>query len=139
MPTPKPKKYHQQKLAKAHTMYRSHENTIHHTFSVRLLIAIVVFLDFHSMPQMAPGGTTWGVYYKVRPKALTAITLTCSINCNISAGVTISVDDHKSRKKLVVEQMFRQGLTEEALKKLRKERSLTAEDLASRNTKKAKK
>lgn len=118
--------YHQDKLAKSHTFYKPHETNTHHAFSVRLLIAIVVLLDCHSLFQMALGGTTWGIYWKVRPKALTAVILSCSITCNISAGITISVGDKRSRKKIIVEQMFRQGVTEDALHELRKERGLVA-------------
>ncbi|KAF2816697.1 uncharacterized protein BDZ99DRAFT_434170 [Mytilinidion resinicola] len=118
--------YHQGKFAKSHTFYKPHETFTHRAFSLRLLITIVVLLDCHSCFQMALGGTTWGIYYKDRPKALTAVILTCSICCNISAGITITVGDRRSRKKMVVEQMFRQGLTEEALKKLRKEKGLKA-------------
>ncbi|KAF2013574.1 hypothetical protein BU24DRAFT_394460 [Aaosphaeria arxii CBS 175.79] len=129
--------HHQQKLANSHTFYKPHETNTHYAFSVRLLIAIVVLLDCHSLFQMALGGTTWGIYYKNRPKALTAVILSCSISCNISAGITISVGDKRSRKKLVVEQMFRQGLTEEALEKLRKERGLKAKGISA--TKKGKK
>lgn len=127
--------YHQSKLAKSHTFYKPHETTTHHAFSVRLLIAIVVLLDCHSLFQMALGGTTWGIYYKDRPKALTAVILTCSISCNISAGITITVGDRRSRKKLVVEQMFRQGLTEEALNILRKEKGLVASGIGRLKTK----
>lgn len=118
--------HHQAKFASSHTFYKPHETVTHNAFSLKLLIAIVVLLDCHSLFQMALGGTTWGIYYKHRPKALTAVILSCSISCNISAGITISVGDRRSRKKLVVEQMFRQGLTEEALVKLSKERGLTA-------------
>lgn len=130
--------HHQNKLADSHTFYKPHETTTHNAFSVRLLIAIVVLLDCHSLFQMALGGTTWGIYYKVRPKALTAVILTCSISCNISAGITITVGDKRSRKKLVVEQMFRQGLTEEALHSLRKERGLVADGIKRKASKKAK-
>ncbi|CAI6287327.1 unnamed protein product [Periconia digitata] len=130
--------YHQNKLADSHTFYKPHETYTHNAFSVRLLIAIVVLLDCHSLFQMALGGTTWGIYYKVRPKALTAVILSCSISCNISAGLTISVGDRKSRKKLIIEQMFRQGLTEEALKTLRKEKGLVASGLGRKASKKHK-
>jgi hypothetical protein len=118
--------HHQAKFAKSHPFYKPHETSTHRAFSLRLLIAIVVLLDCHSLFQMALGGTTWGIYYKVRPKALTAVILTCSISCNISAGLTITVGDKRSRKKLVVEQMFRQNVTEDALEDLRKERGLRA-------------
>lgn len=132
--------YHQNKLAKSHTFYKPHETNTHYAFSVRLLIAIVVLLDCHSLFQMALGGTTWGIYYKVRPKALTAVILSFSISCNISAGITISVGDRKSRKRLVVEQMFRQDVTEDALKTLRKEKGLIARGVGKNktNTKKSK-
>ncbi|ORY15042.1 hypothetical protein BCR34DRAFT_644309 [Clohesyomyces aquaticus] len=128
--------HHQAKLAKSHTFYKPHETKTHSAFSLRLLIAIVALLDCHSLFQMALGGTTWGIYYKVRPKALTAVILSCSITCNISAGITISVGDKKSRKKLVVEQMFRQEVTEEALTTLREERGLVAMGVESAEEKK---
>jgi hypothetical protein len=128
--------YHQNKLAASHTFYKPHETTTHSAFPIRLLIAIVVLLDCHSLFQMALGGTTWGIYYKVRPKVLTAVILTCSISCNISAGITITVGDRKSRKKLVVEQMFRQEVTQEALKDLKKEKGLVASGLARKASKK---
>lgn len=128
--------YHQGKLAKSHTFYRPHETYTHHAFSIRLLITIVVLLDCHSMFQIALGGTTWGIYYKVRPKALTAVILACSLTCNIISGIIIGIGDKRSRKTLVVEQMMRQGLTEEALKKLRKERGLKARGLPTKKDKK---
>lgn len=128
--------YHQGKLAKSHTFYRPHETYTHHAFSIRLLITIIVLLDCHSMFQIALGGTTWGIYYKVRPKALTAVILACSLTCNIVSGIIIGIGDKRSRKTLVVEQMMRQGLTEEALKKLRKERGLKARGLPTKEKKK---
>lgn len=128
--------YHQGKLAKSHTFYRPHETYTHHAFSIRLLITIVVLLDCHSMFQIALGGTTWGIYYKVRPKALTAVILACSLSCNIASGIIIGIGDKRSRKTLVVEQMMRQGLTEEALKKLRKERGLKARGMPAKGTEK---
>jgi hypothetical protein len=126
--------HHQEKLAKSHTFYKPRETTTHRAFSVKLLITIVVLLDCHSLFQMALGATTWGIYYKDRPKALTAVILACSISSNISAGITITIGDRRSRKKLVVEQMFRQDLTEEALKTLRKERGLEAEGIARKKS-----
>jgi len=127
--------YHQTKFANSHSFYKPHETSTHRAFSLRLLILIVVLLDCHSLFQMALGGTTWGIYYKVRPKALTAVILSCSITCNISAGVTITIGDKRSRKKLVIEQMFRQGVTEDALKHLRKERGLKAKGVTSEKDK----
>lgn len=128
--------YHQAKLEKSHTFYRPHETYTHNAFSIRLLITIIVLLDFHSMFQCALGGTTWGIYYKDRPKEVTAIILTCSLTCNISAGIIIGQGDRRSRKKLVVEQLLRQEMTEEALKKLKKERGLKAQGLMTKTQKK---
>lgn len=128
--------YHQAKLAKSHTFYRPTETYTHNAFSIRLLIAIVVLLDCHSMFQCALGGTTWGIYYKVRPKALTAVILSCSLSCNITAGILIGRGDKRSRKKLVVEQLLRQEITEEVLQKLRKERGLKAKGLMTKGQKK---
>ncbi|KAF2705407.1 hypothetical protein K504DRAFT_415263 [Pleomassaria siparia CBS 279.74] len=128
--------HHQAKFANSHSFYKPHETSTHSAFSLRLLIAIVVLLDCHSLFQMALGGTTWGIYYKVRPKALTAVILTCSISCNISAGITITIGDKRSRKKLVVEQMFRQEVTEDALEDLRKERGLEARGVKTEEEKK---
>jgi hypothetical protein len=128
--------YHQGKLEKSHTFYRPHETYTHHAFSIRLLITIIVLLDCHSMFQCALGGTTWGIYYKNRPKELTAIILSFSLTCNITAGIIIGRGDRRSRKKLVVEQILRQEMTEEALKKLRKERGIKAKGLMTKKQKK---
>lgn len=128
--------HHQGKLAKSHTFYRPHETYTHHAFSIRLLITIIVLLDCHSMFQCALGGTTWGIYYKNRPKEVTAIILSFSLTCNITAGILIGRGDKRSRKKLVVEQLLRQEMTEEALKKLKKERGLKAKGLMTKKQKK---
>jgi len=128
--------YHQAKIAKSHTFYRPQETYTHHAFSIKLLITIVVLLDCHSMFQCALGGTTWGIYYKVRPKELTAIILTFSLTCNITAGIIIGIGDKRSRKKLVVEQLLRQEITEEALKKMRKEHGLRVRGLMTKTQKK---
>jgi hypothetical protein len=48
--------------------------------------------------------------------------LCCSITCNITAGVVISIGDHKTRKKDVLEKMYRQELTKTAMKKVVKKR-----------------
>jgi hypothetical protein len=128
--------HHQAKIAKSHTFYRPTETYTHNAFSIKLLIAIVVLLDCHSMFQCALGGTTWGIYYKRRPKALTAVILSCSLACNITAGILIGRGDKRSRKTLVVEQLMRQEITEEALKKLRKERGLKAKGLMTKGQKK---
>lgn len=131
--------HHQGKLAKSHTFYRPHETYTHNAFSIKLLITIIVLLDCHSMFQCALGGTTWGLYYKIRPKALTAVILSCSLTCNITAGILIGRGDKRSRKKLVVEQIMRQEMTEEALKRLKKERGIKAKGLMTKREKKEKK
>jgi hypothetical protein len=71
---------------------------------------------------MALGGTTWGINYKHRPGALTAVILCCSISCNITAGIIISVGTRRTRKVEEVEKRLRQALTEEAMHRMEKER-----------------
>lgn len=110
--------HHQKKFAKSHSFYKPHETATHHAFPLRLLVAIVVLLDCHSLLQIALGTCTWVISYHVRPFALTTVILCCSITCNITAGVLITVGDHKTRKKDVRERMFRQELTAEAMKKM---------------------
>jgi C4-dicarboxylate-specific signal transduction histidine kinase len=117
--------YHQAKFSKAHTFYRPHETSTHHAFPLRLLIAVVVLLDCHSCLQVALGTCTWSWNYHTRPEALTSTILACSITCNIVAGVLISVGDHRTRKKDVLERINRQNLTEEALERMAKERKST--------------
>ncbi|KAM0093335.1 hypothetical protein ACP6JD_003275 [Aspergillus fumigatus] len=112
--------HHQEKFAKSHTFYKPHETYTHHAFPLRLLIAIVVLLDCHSLFQIALGACTWGINYHVRPFALTTVILCCSITCNITGGVLIMIGDRRTRKKDVVERLFRQQLTEEAAKKMQK-------------------
>lgn len=112
--------YHQAKFNKSHTFYKPHETATHHAFPLRLMVAAVVLLDCHSLLQVALGTCTWSINYHVRPAALTATILSCSITCNIAAGIVISVGDHKTRKKDVLERIFRQGLTEQALKRMAK-------------------
>ena len=114
--------HHAQKYSRSHTFYRPHETETHFAFPVKLLITITVLLDFHSIFQIALGSCTWSINYHVRPQALTATILSCSIACNISAGITIAVGDRMSRKKEVIEQHFRQDLTKSAIKKVQKER-----------------
>ncbi|KAI9737132.1 MAG: hypothetical protein M1834_000724 [Cirrosporium novae-zelandiae] len=125
--------HHQNKFSKSHTFYKPHETTTHYAFPVRLLITIVVLLDCHSLFQIALGTCTWAINYHVRPFALTTVILCCSITCNVTGGVLISIGDHKTRKKDVVERMLRQELTEEAMTKLEKkkekERTKTDDDL----------
>lgn len=110
--------YHQAKFAKTHTFYKPHETSTHHAFPLRLLIAIVVLLDFHSIFQVALGTCTWSIDYRVRPASLTAVILSFSICCNIAAGVLISIGDKRTRKKDVLDRIFRQDLTKEAIKRI---------------------
>ncbi|KAF3395780.1 hypothetical protein F1880_006776 [Penicillium rolfsii] len=113
--------HHQAKFAKSHTFYKPHETVTHHAFPLRILIAIVVLLDCHSLLQMALGACTWSMETPgERPFALTTVILCCSITCNISGGVLIMIGDRRTRKKDVVERLFRQELTEEAMKKMEK-------------------
>ncbi|KAF2161218.1 hypothetical protein M409DRAFT_59223 [Zasmidium cellare ATCC 36951] len=112
--------YHQAKFNKSHTFYKPHETATHHAFPLRHMVAAVVLLDCHSLLQVALGTCTWSINYHTRPEALTATILSCSIACNIAAGVVISIGDHKTRKKDVLERIFRQGLTEQALRRMAK-------------------
>ena len=113
--------HHQTKFAKSHTFYKPHETMTHHAFPLRILIAIVILLDFHSLLQMALGACTWSMETPgERPFALTTVILCCSITCNISGGVLIMIGDRMTRKKDIVERLFRQELTEEAMKKMEK-------------------
>ncbi|KAL2373303.1 integral membrane protein [Blastomyces gilchristii SLH14081] len=114
--------HHQKKLSRSHTFYKPHETSTHTAFPLRLLIAIIVLLDFHSIFQIALGTCTWAIHYEVRPSALTTVLLCCSLTCNIMGGVLIWIGDRKSRKKEVIERMFRQELTQEAMKKVDKRR-----------------
>jgi len=117
--------YHQAKFSKAHTFYKPHETATHHAFPLRLLVAVVVLLDCHSMFQVALGSCTWSIDYRVRPQALTATILSCSITCNIMAGVLISIGDHRTRKKDVLERLHRQELTEEAIEHVQKKHTMS--------------
>lgn len=114
--------HHQNKFAKSHTFYKPHETTTHYAFPLRFLIAIVILLDFHSIFQITLGACTWGINYHVRPFALTTVILCCSITCNVTAGLLIIIGDRMTRKKDVVERLFRQQLTQEAMRKMEKRR-----------------
>lgn len=126
--------HHAKKFAKSHTFYKPHETTTHHAFPIRMLMAIVILLDLHSCFQVALGGVTWGIDYRVRPAVATIVPLCCSITCNCVAGLLILIGDRRTRKKDVVEKMFRQELTKEAIKKVEKKK-----DDPKRETKKERK
>ncbi|KAI1935687.1 hypothetical protein LOZ12_005718 [Ophidiomyces ophidiicola] len=115
--------HHTTKFAKSHTFYKPHETTTHYAFPLRILIAVVILLDFHSLFQISLGAVTWGIHYTRRPFALTTVILCCSLSCNFAAGLLIWIGDRRTRKKDVIERMFRQELTEQAITKLKKEKS----------------
>ncbi|KAF4549647.1 Hypothetical protein D9617_20g027030 [Elsinoe fawcettii] len=119
--------HHQTKFAKSHTFYKPHETETHFAFPLRLLVAIVVILDFHSIFQLALGICTWSISYHVRPMALTTVILCLSLTCNITGGILISIGDKRTRKKEVRERMFRQDLTKQAMEKVEKRRRKKAE------------
>lgn len=124
--------HHQTKFANSHTFYKPHETETHHAFPLRLLVAIVVLLDCHSCFQLALGLCTWIIPYTVRPSALTATILSCSIAVNTTAGILISVGDRRTRKKDVVERIFRQELTEEAMRRIKEKKEKEAAREAER-------
>lgn len=123
--------HHQKKFSRSHTYYKPHETSTHYAFSIRLLITITCLLDMHSLLQITLGGVTWGWHdYHTRPAVVTTVILCCSISVNILAGILISVGDRRSRKTEVVEQLFRQQLTREAIKKVeRHKREKQAKEL----------
>ncbi|KAG9242036.1 integral membrane protein [Calycina marina] len=114
--------HHQKKFSRSHTFYKPHETETHFAFPLRFLVAVVVLLDCHSCFQIALGACTWAISYKTRSFALTTVILCCSITCNITAGVIISIGDHKTRKKDVLERMFRQELTAQAIQDMTQKR-----------------
>lgn len=115
--------HHQSKFAKSHSFYKPHETTTHYAFPLNLLITIVVLLDCHSLLQISLGAFTWGWSYHTRPSWITAVILSLSITCNITAGIIISIGDRKTRKKEVIERMSRQDLTAQAIKKVKKHKA----------------
>lgn len=120
--------HHQNKFSKSHSYYRPHETTTHFAFPLKLLITIVCLLDAHSLLQISLGAFTWGWSYHTRPEWITAVILSLSITVNITGGVLISVGDKRTRKKDVLLRMARQGLTEEAMRKVEKHKQANEED-----------
>lgn len=112
--------HHQEKFAKSHTFYKPHETETHYAFPWRILVAVVILLDCHSLFQISLGAVTWGIDYHRRPFALTTVILICSISCNATAGILIMIGDRRTRKKDVLERMNRQELTQEAIEKMQK-------------------
>ena len=128
--------HHQTKFCKSHSFYKPHETETHHAFPLRLLVAIVVLLDCHSLLQISLGACTWGIYYKHRPFAITTVILICSITCNATAGLLIWLGDRRTRKQDVLERMNRQELTEEAIRQVekKKEKGSESEDDGEKKT-----
>ncbi|OAP55763.1 hypothetical protein AYL99_09915 [Fonsecaea erecta] len=120
--------YHAAKFNKSHTFYKPHETETHHAFPLRLLVAIVVLLDCHSLLQIALGTVTWSIDYHRRPFALTTVILCCSITCNATAGLLIWIGDRRTRKHDVLERLNRQELTQEAMEKMEKRRAQQEEE-----------
>ncbi|KAK4198670.1 hypothetical protein QBC40DRAFT_283323 [Triangularia verruculosa] len=114
--------HHQAKLAKSHTFFKPHETETHHAFPLRLLIAIVLLLDLHSLLQISLGAVTFGIPYETRPVAATTTILCCSIVTNITAGLLITIGDRRTRKKDVLERLMRQEMTGEVIKKIEKKK-----------------
>jgi len=128
--TPKQQKkleHHQGRFCKSHSFYKPHETETHYAFPLRLLVAIVVLLDCHSLLQISLGACTWGIYYKRSPFALTTVILICSITCNATAGLLIWLGDKRTRKTDVLERMNRQELTEEAIEHVKKKKEKESE------------
>jgi hypothetical protein len=125
--------HHQNKMSKSHTFYKPHETETHHAFPLSLLITIVCLLDLHSCLQICLGSVTWSIDYRVRSQALTTSILCCSITANTLAGIVITIGDRRTRKKDVIERMFRQQLTDDAIRKVQKEkRAQEAREAAAR-------
>ncbi|KAI0126015.1 hypothetical protein BJ170DRAFT_584009 [Xylariales sp. AK1849] len=124
--------HHQTKFANSHTFYKPHETETHYAFPLRLLVAVVVLLDCHSCFQIALGLCTWCIDYRTRPGALTATILSCSIAVNTTAGILITIGDRRTRKKDVVERMFRQELTKEAMRRVQERKEKEAEKEAKK-------
>ncbi|KAL9101384.1 MAG: hypothetical protein Q9163_003342 [Psora crenata] len=117
--------HHQNKFRARHTFYKPHETATHRAFPLPLLIAAVVLLDCHSLFQIALGAFTWGWSYHTRPEWITAVILSLSISVNIAAGIVITIGDRKTRKKEVIEQMFRQEVTAREIRKAKKKQTAT--------------
>jgi hypothetical protein len=116
--------YHSTKFSKSHTFYKPHETDTYHAFPLRMLVAIVVLLDCHSLFQIALGVCTWAINYHIRHHLALATVIPCfSITCNITAGVLIMIGDRKTRKIEVIKRMLRQELTKQAIHRIEKRRS----------------
>ncbi|KAK4448703.1 hypothetical protein QBC34DRAFT_102096 [Podospora aff. communis PSN243] len=113
---------HQTALAKSHTFYKPHETQTHHAFPLRLLIAVVLLLDLHSVLQFALGLCTYMLPKHLRSTAATTTILCLSITTNATAGILISLGDRRTRKKDVLERLLKQDLTAEMMEKIRRDK-----------------
>lgn len=110
--------HHQRKLHQSHSFYRYHETATHHAFPLDLLITIVCLLDAHSMLQTCLVGVTAGINYLVRPTALTAGLIACSLSCNAVAGFLIYWGGRKTKKTEEVERRLKIAIEEEAFARM---------------------
>jgi len=116
--------HHQAKFSKSHSYYKPHETHTHYAFPLKMLIAITLLLDAHSLLQISLGTCTWAIDYHHRSAALTTTILCFSITVNILAGVLISIGDKRTRKKDVALKMKRQELTGQAIRKVEKHKEV---------------
>ncbi|KAJ8612711.1 hypothetical protein MRB53_037287 [Persea americana] len=137
--------WHATKFSNSHTFYKPHETTTHHAYPLGFMIAVVVLLDLHSCFQVALGTCTWVIIdanghedHKLHNRrhyvgeVVTTVILCFSLTSNILAGILVSIGDKRCRKKEVVERMFRQQLTTEALRKVvKRKKKARAEALAA--------
>ncbi|KAI3626352.1 hypothetical protein CBS9595_001713 [Malassezia furfur] len=126
-PTEQATLQHQQRLFHAsHTFYRYRETATHWPFPLRLMMAIVILLDCHSILQGTLGGVTWGIEYKHRPTALTATIISFSLSCNAMAGILIWQGGKRTRKTEVVERRLKLALEERAIERMERKKRKAA-------------
>ncbi|WFD05197.1 hypothetical protein MVES1_000525 [Malassezia vespertilionis] len=127
-PTEQAMLQHQQRMFHAsHTFYRYCETSTHWPFPLRIMMAIVILLDSHSILQATLGGVTWGIPYHHRPTALTATIISCSLSCNAIAGILIWQGGKRTRKTEVVKRRVKLALEELAIERMERKRRKAAE------------
>lgn len=135
-PTEQATLQHQQRLFHAsHTFYRYRETATHWPFPLRLMMAIVILLDCHSILQGTLGGVTWGIEYKHRPTALTATIISFSLSCNAMAGILIWQGGKRTRKTEVVERRLKLALEERAIERMERKKRKAAKLAAAQQGK----
>ena len=126
-PTEQATLQHQQRMFHAsHTFYRYRETSTHWPFPLRIMMAIVILLDCHSVLQGTLGGVTWGIKYEHRPTALTATIISFSLSCNAMAGILIWQGGKRTRKTEVVERRLKLALEERAIERMERKRRKAA-------------